>query len=149
MGNALQQDANPPEGYDRQRFSDNEIVSSKYTALNFLPKNLFEQFRRIANFYFLCIAIIQVIAFIYYFILCLVPNIVFDYTQQIVSDSPTSPMTSILPLIFVVVVTAIKQGYEDFLRHRNDRQVNEQLIDVVRNGKLEVRQNQNCPLLVC
>ena len=35
-------------------------VILQYTVLNFLPKNLFEQFRRIANFYFLCIAIVQV-----------------------------------------------------------------------------------------
>lgn len=39
---------------------NNRIVTSKYTILNFVPKNLFEQFRRIANFYFLCIAVIQV-----------------------------------------------------------------------------------------
>ena len=38
----------------------NRVVTSKYTLLNFVPKNLFEQFRRIANFYFLCIAVIQV-----------------------------------------------------------------------------------------
>lgn len=62
-----------------------------------------------------------------------------------VSDSPTSPITSVLPLIFVVVVTAIKQGYEDFLRHRNDRSVNEQLIDVVRNGELQVKQLKVTP----
>ena len=42
-------------------FVDNRVVSAKYTVWNFIPKNLFEQFRRIANFYFLCIAIIQVI----------------------------------------------------------------------------------------
>ena len=60
-----------------------------------------------------------------------------------VSDSPTSPITSILPLVFVVVVTAIKQGYEDFLRHRNDRAVNEQLIDVVRDGNLQVLDNKD------
>lgn len=41
-------------------FVDNRVVSAKYTVWNFIPKNLFEQFRRIANFYFLCIAIIQV-----------------------------------------------------------------------------------------
>ena len=47
-------------------------------------------------------------------------------------------MTSLLPLIFVVVVTAIKQGYEDFLRHKSDRQVNHLLIDGVLNGQLQV-----------
>jgi phospholipid-translocating ATPase len=46
-------------------------------------------------------------------------------------------------LIFVVIVTAVKQGYEDFLRHLNDRQVNEQLIDVVRNGELQVIASKN------
>ena len=32
----------------------------QYTAWNFIPKNLFEQFHRIANFYFLCVAFIEV-----------------------------------------------------------------------------------------
>ncbi|XP_060039462.1 potassium/sodium hyperpolarization-activated cyclic nucleotide-gated channel 2-like [Erinaceus europaeus] len=48
------------EAYIAQRFCDNRIVSSKYTLWNFLPKNLFEQFRRIANFYFLIIFLVQV-----------------------------------------------------------------------------------------
>ncbi|MGH0162492.1 UNVERIFIED_CONTAM: hypothetical protein FKN15_072072 [Acipenser sinensis] len=42
------------------KFCDNRIISSKYTVWNFLPKNLFEQFRRIANFYFLIIFLVQV-----------------------------------------------------------------------------------------
>lgn len=33
----------------------------QYTIWNFVPKNLFEQFRRIANFYFLIIFLVQVI----------------------------------------------------------------------------------------
>lgn len=36
------------------------LLSSQYTVWNFLPKNLFEQFRRIANFYFLIIFLVQV-----------------------------------------------------------------------------------------
>jgi len=32
----------------------------QYTKWTFIPYNLFEQFRRIVNFYFLCIAIVQV-----------------------------------------------------------------------------------------
>ncbi len=59
-GHAVPEQAEPPIGYDRQKFPDNEVTSSKYTLWNFLPKNLFEQFRRIANFYFLCAVIITV-----------------------------------------------------------------------------------------
>lgn len=39
-------------------------LSPQYTLWNFLPKNLFEQFRRIANFYFLIIFLVQVRAFL-------------------------------------------------------------------------------------
>ena len=38
----------------------NVIVSSRYTAYNFLPKSLLEQFRRLANVYFLVIGMIAV-----------------------------------------------------------------------------------------
>ncbi|KAI1234928.1 hypothetical protein IHE44_0003316 [Lamprotornis superbus] len=106
------------EAYVAQKFCDNRIVSSK---------NLFEQFRRIANFYFLIIFLVQVIV-----------------------DTPTSPVTSGLPLFFVITVTAIKQvqcqcgeermrqvekGYEDWLRHRADNEVNKSNVFVVENAK--------------
>uniref|UniRef100_A0A8C5CJH9 Phospholipid-transporting ATPase n=1 Tax=Gadus morhua TaxID=8049 RepID=A0A8C5CJH9_GADMO len=105
----------PPPGaaaYIPQRYPDNRIVSSKYTFWNFIPKNLFEQFRRIANFYFLVIFLVQLII-----------------------DTPTSPVTSGLPLFFVITVTAIKQGYEDWLRHKADCSINECPVDVVQQGK--------------
>ena len=35
----------------------------QYTFWNFVPKNMFEQFRRVANFYFLIIFLVQVKAF--------------------------------------------------------------------------------------
>lgn len=35
-----------------------------------------------------------------------------------------SPVTSLAPLIFVVSVTAVKQGYEDWMRHLADKAVN-------------------------
>uniref|UniRef100_A0A8B9LTR9 Phospholipid-transporting ATPase n=1 Tax=Astyanax mexicanus TaxID=7994 RepID=A0A8B9LTR9_ASTMX len=86
----------PPgtEAYIPQRYPDNRIISSKYTFWNFIPKNLFEQFRRIANFYFLIIFLVQLII-----------------------DTPTSPITSGLPLFFVITVTAIKQ----FMVFKNPR----------------------------
>ncbi len=53
---------------------------------------------------------------------------------QLSIDSPVSPFTSIAPLLFVVLVTMIKQGYEDFLRHRADAVVNERLVAKVVEG---------------
>ncbi|XP_038604502.1 phospholipid-transporting ATPase IG isoform X2 [Tachyglossus aculeatus] len=100
------------DAYIAQKFCDNRIISSKYTVWNFLPKNLFEQFRRIANFYFLIIFLVQVIV-----------------------DTPTSPVTSGLPLFFVITVTAIKQGYEDWLRHRADNEVNKSIIYTIENAE--------------
>ncbi len=34
-------------------FSPNVIITSRYTALNFVPKFLYEQFQRFVNLYFL------------------------------------------------------------------------------------------------
>ncbi|XP_078614739.1 phospholipid-transporting ATPase IF-like isoform X2 [Branchiostoma floridae x Branchiostoma japonicum] len=98
-----------------EEYPDNTITSSKYTAWNFIPKNLFEQFRRIANFYFLCVGIIQL---------------------SLGDDTPVSPVTSIMPLVFVVFVTAIKQGYEDWLRHKADNEVNKSPVHVIRQDEL-------------
>uniref|UniRef100_A0A1A8PNA1 Phospholipid-transporting ATPase n=1 Tax=Nothobranchius rachovii TaxID=451742 RepID=A0A1A8PNA1_9TELE len=112
----------PPPGaevYIPQRYPDNHIVSSKYTFWNFIPKNLFEQFRRIANFYFLIIFLVQLMI-----------------------DTPTSPVTSGLPLFFVITVTAIKQGYEDWLRHKADNEVNGAPVFVVRSGCLVQKQSR-------
>ncbi|BFZ00490.1 hypothetical protein BsWGS_03529 [Bradybaena similaris] len=95
-------------------YPNNTVISSKYTLLTFLPKNLFEQLQRIANFYFLCVACIQ-----------------------FVIDTPVTPLTSILPLAFVISVTAIKQGYEDWLRHKADNEVNLRQTFIIRNGVQE------------
>jgi len=38
----------------------NKISTSKYTWLNCIPKIIYEQFKKLANFYFLIIAILQV-----------------------------------------------------------------------------------------
>jgi phospholipid-translocating ATPase len=42
----------------KPKLQQNRIVSTKYSLITFLPQNLFEQFRRIANFYFLIMTII-------------------------------------------------------------------------------------------
>lgn len=95
-------------------FCANIWRTSKYTLLTFLPKNLFEQFRRVANFYFLITAILQLV----------------------IPFSPVGPTTSVLPLVFVVSTTAIKQAYEDYLRHKRDKEVNNRYFHVLKDKKL-------------
>ncbi|XP_046660908.1 phospholipid-transporting ATPase IF-like [Homalodisca vitripennis] len=106
--------------YDGKTFPDNRVISYKYTAWNFLIKNLFEQFRRVANFYFLCMGIIA----------------------AVIPDSPVTSWATLFPLLFVVTVSAIKQGYEDYRRHKADNKINNSLVTVVRDGVAQVRLRQ-------
>ena len=42
-------------------YPPNVIVTSRYNVISFLPKSIFEQFRRLANVYFLVLGIIAAI----------------------------------------------------------------------------------------
>ncbi|KAL7750740.1 phospholipid transporting ATPase [Sorochytrium milnesiophthora] len=85
-------------------FCGNEIRTTKYTILTFIPKNLFEQFRRIANTYFLLIVVLQILPAL----------------------RLASPAVSALPISSIVAATAIKDGIEDLRRGIQDRRLNEQ-----------------------
>ena len=87
----------------------NKYVTSKYTVWNFLPKNLFEQFLRVANFYFLLIVILM-----------LIPGV-----------APISPITTILPLVAILSVSAIRSAVEDHARHVEDDKINNQELERV------------------
>ncbi|XP_037782445.1 probable phospholipid-transporting ATPase IM isoform X3 [Penaeus monodon] len=105
---------NNPEFNAQFNYAKNYIKTSKYTLLNFIPYNLFEQFQRLANFYFLCLLVLQLIPVI----------------------SSLTPVTTAVPLIGVLMVTGIKDAYDDFQRHRSDNQVNRRKSYVLRNGQL-------------
>lgn len=90
-------------------FLDNSITTAKYNVLSFLPKFLFEQFRRYSNIFFLFIALMQQI-----------PNV-----------SPTGRFTTAVPLIVIMFVSAIKEMFEDVKRHRADSQVNTTEAEVI------------------
>ncbi|EDW29912.1 GL15838 [Drosophila persimilis] len=110
----------PDLGKKKKPSNQNRIKSTKYTLITFLPQNLLEQFRRIANFYFLVMTIISLLI-----------------------DSPVSPMTSLLPLVFVIAVTAAKQGYEDILRFRTDNVVNASPVTIIRDGVEAIIKSQD------
>ncbi|KAI7795647.1 putative phospholipid-transporting ATPase IC [Triplophysa rosa] len=44
----------------KSKYSGNAIKTYKYNAITFLPLNMYEQFKRAANLYFLCLLILQV-----------------------------------------------------------------------------------------
>jgi phospholipid-translocating ATPase len=83
-------------------FPSNRVVTSKYSVLSFLPKNLFEQFRRFANVFFLLLIILQA----------------FKEFETV------DPFVVALPTVVIVLVTALKDGVEDLKRHQTDAQVN-------------------------
>ncbi|XP_042024093.1 putative phospholipid-transporting ATPase 9 [Salvia splendens] len=100
---------NEPDGADTsiRSYATNYVKSTKYTAASFLPKSLFEQFRRVANFYFLVTG-------------CL-------------SFTPLAPYTAssaILPLIEVIGATMVNEGIEDFQRKKQDIEINNRKVKV-------------------
>ncbi|XP_035292180.1 probable phospholipid-transporting ATPase IM [Anguilla anguilla] len=96
------------------KYATNAIKTSKYNLFTFLPLNLFEQFQRIANAYFLFLLVLQ-----------LIPSI-----------SSLSWFTTVVPLVLVLSVTAAKDATDDINRHKSDRHVNNRKVEVLVNGEL-------------
>ncbi|TVU31027.1 hypothetical protein EJB05_22691 [Eragrostis curvula] len=102
-------DANAPVGY-----KGNSVSTTKYNVLTFLPKGLFEQFRRVANLYFLMISILS--------------------TTPI---SPVHPVTNVVPLSLVLLVSLIKEAFEDWKRFQNDMSINNAKVDILQDRDWE------------
>ncbi|XP_077199553.1 phospholipid-transporting ATPase VA isoform X2 [Paroedura picta] len=82
--------------------ADNRLKTTKYTALSFLPKNLFEQFHRLANVYFVFIALLN-----------FMPTV-----------NAFQPELALAPVLFILAVTAVKDLWEDYSRYRSDQEIN-------------------------
>eukprot|EP00442_Polarella_glacialis_P051630 CAMPEP_0115145912 /NCGR_PEP_ID=MMETSP0227-20121206/62399_1 /TAXON_ID=89957 /ORGANISM="Polarella glacialis, Strain CCMP 1383" /LENGTH=1121 /DNA_ID=CAMNT_0002555523 /DNA_START=1 /DNA_END=3366 /DNA_ORIENTATION=- len=83
---------------------DNKVITSHYTLLNFIPKNLLEQFSKPANCYFLFLSILQ-----------LLPKV----------TTTGGVPTILLPVTFIVLLNALKDALEDWRRHKSDREEND------------------------
>ncbi|NXP08328.1 AT10A ATPase, partial [Thinocorus orbignyianus] len=86
----------------RTLLASNRLKTTKYTALSFLPKNLFEQFHRLANVYFVFIALLNFVPAVNAF----------------------QPELALAPVLFILAVTAIKDLWEDYSRYRSDKEIN-------------------------
>lgn len=110
---------------------------------------------------------------------CILQLDAFNMSLQLIIDTPTSPITSGLPLFFVITVTAVKQvrttgfslrfvfywhwselrrhptsvsrrqGYEDWLRHKADNSVNQCPVHVVQHGKVVRKQSRKLRVRSC
>ncbi|GAA6070702.1 phospholipid-transporting ATPase VA isoform X1 [Tachysurus ichikawai] len=87
---------------DNRLYANNKIKTTKYTVLSFIPKNLFEQFHRFANVYFVFIALLNFVPLVNAF----------------------QPVLALAPVLFILSVTAIKDLWEDYRRHRSDQEIN-------------------------
>lgn len=74
-------------------------TASSQVILKNNSESLLLQFKRLANVYFLIIAILQTIPII----------------------SPLSPVTAWVPLIVVLGISMIREGYEDYQRYKSDK----------------------------
>ncbi|XP_043668540.1 probable phospholipid-transporting ATPase IA isoform X2 [Vespula pensylvanica] len=103
------------------KYKNNHITTAKYSILSFIPMFLFEQFRRYSNCFFLFIAIMQ----------------------QIPDVSPTGRYTTLVPLLFILSVSALKEIVEDIKRHRADDEINMREVEVLRDGRWQWIQWRN------
>ncbi|XP_011804923.1 PREDICTED: phospholipid-transporting ATPase IC [Colobus angolensis palliatus] len=98
------------------KYATNAIKTYKYNAITFIPMNLFEQFKRAANLYFLILLILQAI-----------PQI-----------STLAWYTTLVPLLLVLGVTAIKDLVDDVARHKMDKEINNRTCEVIKDGRFKV-----------
>jgi len=111
------------EGVQQRKFADNSICTSKYNLFSFLPRALFEQFRRLANVYFLGISLLMLLG-----------------TYSTVFDSPLQPWSTLFPLLLMLSIIIGKEAMEDLKRHKSDKQTNNRIAN-----RLSTKQPQVVP----
>lgn len=116
---------------ERNKCPSNRITTSKYKKLflfirynvvTFLPISLYEQFRKLANLYFLLICVLMVYG---------------SYVPKSFYKSPLSPISTLGPLAIVVGITMVKEALEDIKRHKSDNEVNHRKVQKLKNGEIE------------
>ncbi|XP_035164586.1 phospholipid-transporting ATPase IK [Oxyura jamaicensis] len=96
----------------KKKYAGNAIKTAKYNILTFLPLNLYEQFHRMANVYFVFVILLQTI-----------PEI-----------STLPWYTLLFPLSCLLTIRALRDLIDDIGRHQSDRNINNRPCEIL-SGK--------------
>lgn len=88
-------------------FCNNGVKNSKYTVISFLPKSIFEQFRRLANVDFLAMGFLMLLG-----------------TYTTIFQTPLTAFSTLFPLTIVLGISMIQEAATDIKRHRSDNETN-------------------------
>ncbi|KAL3237718.1 aminophospholipid-translocating P4-type ATPase DNF3 [Nakaseomyces bracarensis] len=91
-------------------YCNNLITSSRYTLISFFPRQLYAQFSKLANIYFFIVAILQMIP----------------------GWSTTGTYTTIVPLCVFMGISMAREAYDDYRRHKLDKEENNKITKVLR-----------------
>lgn len=103
-------------------WTNNEVKTSKYTCLNFVPTNLWEQLHKFGNSYFLCISIIMYVG---------------EKTPLFVGT--IKAFSTIAVLMMMMTITAVMALLDDLRRKEADAEINSAQATVVEvnHGQVE------------
>ncbi|NWI80625.1 AT8B3 ATPase, partial [Dryoscopus gambensis] len=93
----------------KRKYSGNAIRTAKYNLLTFLPLNLYEQFHRMANVYFVFVILLQ--------------------TFPEISTLPW--YTLLFPLSCLLIIRGLRDLIDDIGRHQSDRNINSRPCEIL------------------
>jgi phospholipid-transporting ATPase len=100
----------------KRKYPDNAVKTTIYTWWNFIILNLLYQYTtKLSNIYFTIVMIFS-----------LLPNV-----------SPVFPITSIIPVCFIVGVNMLKDLFEDLRRWQADRRINTKKLRIITKEGVE------------
>ncbi|CBZ50397.1 putative adenylate and guanylate cyclase catalytic domain-containing protein [Neospora caninum Liverpool] len=102
---------NPTDKDDLRRFPSNAIYTHRYSVMTFAVKNLWEQFHRVINWWFLVMTIIQAVPQLHY--------------------NPNHAWSTALPFAIVLVFGMLKDAFTDLGRRQRDRVLNQRVCCIV------------------
>ena len=108
----------PNDNYPGQK--GNEIRTTRYRWYSFIPMTFLEQYRVLSNIYYIFVLIV-----------CFLPM------------SPVHYLFQLIPMLVVLIVSMIKAGVEDLMKHFEDKKRNQAPVLIYQNGQFVQKRAQD------